>query len=202
MNKSLTSILVILSLAGGTATAAGDPAAGKAKSTPCAACHGADGNSTNPAWPTIAGQHAQYIVKELSDFKAGKNRSNALMAPIVAALSRQDMEDLAAYFASQEPRGGYAAEDAVELGEKIYRGGNFVSGFAACMGCHGPAGSGNPLGRMPRVAGQHAEYTAAQLKAFRSSERSNDPYGIMRNVAKRMTDQEIQTVAEYIAGLH
>ena len=185
-----------------TANATGDPAAGQAKSTSCVACHGQNGNSTNPAWPKIAGQHAQYIAKELGDLKAGKARSNPLMSPIVAGLNEQDMKDLAAYFASQQPQAGYASEEYVDPGEKIYRGGNFDSGFAACMSCHGPAGSGNPLGRIPRLAGQHAEYTATQLEAFRSGERSNDPYGIMRDVAKRMTDEEIRAVAEYISGLY
>lgn len=210
INKIITSASLALCLAAAgaraaediDATAAGDPAAGKAKSTSCVACHGQDGNSTNPAWPKIAGQHSQYIVKELRDLKAAKSRSNPLMAPIVAGLDEQDMKDLAAYYSDQQPQGGYANEEYVDRGEEIYRGGSFESGFAACMSCHGPAGSGNPLGRIPRVAGQHAEYTVTQLKAFRSGERSNDPYGIMRDVAKRMTDEEIRAVAEYISGLY
>jgi len=185
-----------------TANAAGDPAAGQAKAAACVACHGQGGNSTNPAWPKIAGQHAQYIAKELRDLKAGKARNNALMAPIVAGLDEQDMKDLAAYFATQPMQGGYAIEEYVDLGEKLYRSGNFQSGFAACMSCHGPTGSGNPLGRIPRLSGQHAEYTATQLKAFRSRDRSNDPYGTMRDVAKRMTDEEIRAVSEYVSGLH
>lgn len=210
LNKSIISASVAICLTAvsslaaeeAPATVAGDPAAGQAKAASCVACHGQDGNSTNPAWPNIAGQHAQYIEKELSDLKAQKGRSNALMAPIVAGLSEQDMADLAAYFAAQPPQIGYANEEYVDSGEKIYRGGNFESGFAACMSCHGPAGTGNPLGRIPRLAGQHADYTATQLKAFRSEERSNDPYGIMRDVTKRMTNEEIRAVSEYIAGLH
>ncbi len=210
VNKSITSASLVLCLAAAGATAAenvaattaGDPAAGKAKSTACVACHGQDGNSTNPAWPKIAGQHSQYILKELNDLKAAKSRTNPLMAGIVAGLNEQDMKDLAAYYSGLQPQGGYAQEEYVDQGEKIYRGGSFESGFAACMSCHSPAGSGNPLGRIPRIAGQHAEYTATQLKAFRSGDRSNDPYGIMRDVAKRMTDDEIRSVAEYISGLY
>jgi cytochrome c553 len=209
-NKIITSasLAICLAAAGAPAAedtaapAAGDPAAGQAKAASCVACHGQNGNSTNPVWPKIAGQHASYIVKELSDLKAGKARRNALMAPIVADLDKQDMKDLAAYFSSQQRQGGYANEEYVDEGEKIFRGGNFESGFAACMSCHGPAGSGNPLGRIPSLAGQHAEYTATQLKAFRSGERSNDPYGIMRDVARRMTDEEIRAVAEYASGLY
>ncbi|MGF1612365.1 MAG: c-type cytochrome [Gammaproteobacteria bacterium] len=210
LNNLLTSASLALCLAatatvataGTTALVDGDPAAGEAKAMACAACHGPSGNSSNPAWPKIAGQHARYLEKELIDFKAGTNRSHALMTPVVAPLSEQDMKDLAAYFAVQKLQGGYADEKHVQLGEKLYRGGSFAAGFAACMSCHGPSGHGNPLGGIPIVSGQHAEYTALQLKAFRSGERSNDPYGIMRDVAKRMTDKEIRAVSEYIAGLH
>lgn len=211
INKMVTSAsLAVCLLASGAAAgeessaaaAAGDPAAGQAKSTACVACHGQNGNSTNPAWPKIAGQHAPYIAKELRDLKAGQGRTSPLMVPIVAGLNEQDMKDLAAYFAGQQMQGGYANEKYADLGEKIYRSGNFESGFAACMSCHGPAGSGNPLGRIPRLSGQHADYTATQLKSFRSGERSNDPYGIMRDVAKRMTDEEIRAVSEYISGLY
>jgi cytochrome c553 len=201
MNKLVLTTLIVLTLNSVVAIAAGDPAKGKAKSESCASCHGVDGNSTNPAWPKIAGQHPKYLLKELRDFKAGKRR-NELMTPMVAGLNQQDMEDLVAYFASNPPRPGYAEEDQVHLGEKLYRGGNFESGFAACMSCHGPAGSGNPLGAVPVVSGQHSDYIASQLRAFRSGERANDPYGIMRDVARRMTDEEIEAVANYIEGLH
>ena len=133
-----------LSLAGGVsqAIAAGDAAAGKAKSATCAGCHGADGNSANPEWPKLAGQHAKYLDKQLQDFKAGKERNNAMMAPMVATLSEQDMGDLAAYYSAQSIQMGAADEALVELGEKIYRGGNPSSGVAACIGCHGPIGDG------------------------------------------------------------
>jgi cytochrome c553 len=182
-------------------SAEGDAAAGKAKSATCAGCHGVDGNSTNPEWPKLAGQHPKYLIKELNEFKAGKTRRNASMAAMVANLSEQDMEDLAAYFAAQPATGGYTEQRYVELGEQIYRGGKAVAGMAACMSCHGPSAEGNPLMRVPTMAGQHANYTANQLRAFRSGERYNDPYGIMRTVAKRMTDEEIEAVSHYVAAL-
>ena len=202
MKRTLYITLLATCIASGFAHAAGDPEAGKAKSAPCAACHGADGKSPNPEWPNLAGQNIPYLVKELRDFQAGKGRKNALMAPMVTALSPQDMEDIAAYFYSQPPSVGYADKKLLSLGEKIYRGGKPVEGMAACMSCHGPAGTGNPEGKIPAVAGQHAKYTANQLFAFRSGQRANDPYEIMRSVAKRMTDEEIQAVASYIEGLH
>ena len=182
--------------------AEGDAAAGKTKSVTCAGCHGVDGNSTNPEWPKLAGQHPEYTLKELMEFQGGTTRRNASMAAMVSTLSEQDMKDLAAYFAAQSPTGGYTEEKYVELGEQIYRGGKAVAGMAACMSCHGPAAEGNPLMRVPTMAGQHALYTANQLRAFRSGERYNDPYGIMRSVAKRMTDEEIEAVSHYIAGLN
>lgn len=182
------------------ALAAGDASAGKAKANTCAGCHGADGNSTNPAWPKLAGQHPGYLVKQLKDFKAG-DRENATMAPMAAALSEQDMQDLAAYYAAQQIQYGEADPELVELGEQIYRGGNKASGVSACMACHGPAGKGNPAANFPALAGQHAAYTEIQLKAFRSGARANDYGSMMRNVAARMTDAEIKAVASYIQGL-
>lgn len=181
--------------------AAGDAAAGKAKAVMCASCHGADGNSVNPDWPKLAGQHAGYIAKQLADFKKGKERNNALMAGMVASLSEDDMANLAAYFASQTRTMGEADPALVDLGEKIYRGGNKTSGVAACMACHGPNGAGNPQAHFPALSGQHAKYVATQLKAFRSGARSNDAGAMMRNIAAKMTDQEIEAVASYVQGL-
>lgn len=183
-----------------TPAVAADAAAGKAKSAPCAGCHAADGNSANPEWPKLAGQHAQYLVKQLKEFKSGA-RKNALMAAQVTALGESDMADLAAYYASQTLQGGKADPDLVKEGEKLYRGGNPSTGVAACMACHGPDGMGNPQANFPRLAGQHATYTANQLKAFRAGERSNDAGKMMQNIAARMTDAEIQAVASYIQGL-
>ncbi|MDX5444500.1 MAG: cytochrome c4 [Zoogloeaceae bacterium] len=187
-------------LAAAPAGAAGDATAGKAKAMACASCHGADGNSANPEWPSLAGQHAKYLAKQLADFKAG-NRNNAMMSPMAAPLSEQDMADIAAYFESQAQKGGQADPALVEAGEKLYRGGNATTGVAACMACHGPNGMGNPQANFPRLSGQHAAYTVLQLKAFRAGERANDAGKMMQNIAARMTDAEMQAVASYIEGL-
>ncbi|MFP5507123.1 MAG: c-type cytochrome [Gammaproteobacteria bacterium] len=187
-------------LAAAPAGAAGDATAGKAKAMACASCHGADGNSANPEWPSLAGQHAKYLAKQLADFKTG-NRNNAMMSPMAAPLSEQDMADIAAFFESQALKGGQADPALVEAGEKLYRGGNATTGVAACMACHGPNGMGNPQANFPRLSGQHAAYTVLQLKAFRAGERANDAGKMMQNIAARMTDAEIQAVASYIEGL-
>lgn len=167
----------------------------------CAACHSADGNSTAAANPKLAGQHPEYLVKQLAEYKEGKTRKNAVMAGFAAALSPEDMRNVAAYYASQAPKEGAARNAAtVRLGERIFRGGVAEKGIAACAGCHGPTGSGIPA-QYPRIAGQWAEYTKAQLVAFRAGERANDPGGMMRGVAAKMSDREIDAVADYIAGL-
>jgi cytochrome c553 len=179
---------------------AGDPSRGQELSGACAACHGADGNSVNPEWPKLAGQGEAYLYKQLSDYKEGR-REDPLMAGQVANLSEQDMRDLAAYFASQTASAGTADEAMVELGGALFRGGNAATGVAACIACHGPAGDGNPAAMFPRVAGQHAQYIANQLRLFRDSSRANDAGRMMRNIARRMTDEEIQAVSEFMAGL-
>jgi len=195
---------------GGHALAQGvaNPDAGKGKaiaSQVCVACHMADGNSAQPENPKLAGQHAEYLHKQLADFKphgsAKPERENAIMAGMVANLSDADMRDVAAFYAAQtlDPA---AAQDKnlAALGQKIYRGGNLKSGVAACASCHGPTGAGMPK-QYPRISGQFAQYVEAQLKAFRAGARANDPNGMMRGVAARMTDQEIKAVADYTAGL-
>jgi len=200
--KNVFTIAVTLALFGFTITvlAAGDVAAGKQKSTSCAACHNADGNSNSGEWPKLAGQHPIYLVKQLNNFKSGE-RVNAIMNGMAAPLSEQDMDDLAAYYAAQTITPGEANPDLVELGEALYRGGNLNSGVSACIGCHGPTGDGNPAAGFPSLASQHAQYIETQLKAFRSMQRANDPGQMMRNIAGKMTDQEIQAVASYIQGL-
>lgn len=194
-------ITVTLSFFYQNVLADGDIAAGKEKAQVCAACHGIDGNSSNPIWPKLAGQHEEYIVKQLMDFKAG-NRENPQMAPMVANLSEQDIYDLAAYFSSQKPQWGKTDPAELELGQKIYRAGNMEAGVPACMACHGPTGRGNPAAKFPSLSGQHAEYTGAQLNAFRSKNRSNDINAVMRTIVGRMTHEEIKAVAQYIQGLH
>ena len=183
-----------------------DAAKGQAlASQVCAACHAADGNSVVPANPKLAGQFYDYLHKQLVNFKpqGGKKaeRDNAVMAGMIANLSPADMKDVAAYFASQKLKPATAKDkELAALGQKIYRGGNAASGVAACAGCHGPGGAGMPA-QYPRISGQFAEYVEAQLKAFRAGMRTNDPNGMMRAVAARMSDREMQAVAEYAAGL-
>lgn len=181
--------------------AAGDKAAGKQKSATCAGCHGVDGNSANPDWPKLAGQSAEYLIKQMQDFKSGDERKDATMQPQVANLSDQDMADIAAWFSSHKVKPGMADEKVVSMGEALYRGGNPAAGLAACMGCHAPNGAGNPAAKFPRLSGQHAKYTAKQLRDFRSGERLNDAGKMMRNIALRLTDPEIEAVSQYIAGL-
>lgn len=171
----------------------------------CAACHAADGNSQIAANPKLAGQFPEYLHKQLVNFKpqGGKKaeRDNAVMAGMVANLSAADLRDVSAYYASQKLKPAAAKDkDLAALGQKIYRGGNAATGVAACAGCHGPSGAGMPS-QYPRIAGQFPEYVEAQLKAFRGGARANDPNGMMRGVAARMTDREIQAVSEYVAGL-
>ncbi|MGE0556951.1 MAG: cytochrome c [Burkholderiales bacterium] len=182
--------------------------AGKAQqivTTVCAACHGADGNSAIPVNPSLAGQHPEYTYKQLVNFKAqgGKpaERVNPVMGGMVANLSEDDMKNLAAYFAGQKARPRAARDEKlIKQGEAIYRGGIAAKGVPACAACHAPNGAGMPA-QFPRIAGQHADYTAMQLKAFRGGQRANDPAQMMRGAAAKMNDQEIAAVAEYIAGL-
>ena len=164
----------------------------------CIACHAADGNSVIGANPKLAGQHPEYLVKQLTEFKSGK-RANAVMSGMSAALSDEDMRNIGFWLASQKPTPGAAKDkDLVALGERIYRGGIADRQIAACAGCHSPNGAGIPA-QYPRLAGQHAEYTSTQLKSFRSGERKNSAQ--MTGVAAYLTDKEITAVSDYIAGL-
>lgn len=164
----------------------------------CVACHAADGNSTTPANPKIAGQHPEYLVKQLQEFKSGK-RDNAVMKGFASALSDEDMRNVAFWLADQKSTPGFATEkDLVRMGERIYRGGIQDRQIAACAGCHGPTGSGIPA-QYPRLSGQHAEYTRTQLGAFRAGTRNNNAQ--MTGVAAKMNDKEIKAVSDYIAGL-
>ncbi len=201
--KTYPLVAVLMMMAGTQmAAAAGDAQAGKAKAQACAACHGADGNSTNPDWPNLAGQHAVYISKQLADFKAGEQRADPVMAGQVAPLTPEDMANLGAYFATLTPAGGFVSEERVTLGERIYRGGNQDSGVPACIACHGPNGAGDPMAGVPALSGQRANYTAKQLTAFRNGARSNDRNGTMRGASRWLSDEEVQAVSEYVAGLH
>lgn len=208
--KSIASFLMIAAASfvmAGTAVASA-PAAKSAKpdlakgeagfAAVCAACHAADGNSTTPVNPKLAQQHPEYLVKQLQEFKSGK-RANAVMSGMVAALSDDDMRNIAFWLASKQAKPGFAKDkDSVSLGERIYRGGIPDRQVAACAGCHSPNGAGIPA-QYPRLSGQHADYTGAQLVAFRDGVRKNSVQ--MAQVAAKMNDREIKAVADYIAGL-
>jgi cytochrome c553 len=201
--RVLPTLLVLGAMSAGPVTVSADAEAGKAKAAQvCAACHGPDGNSPNPEWPTLAGQHAKYLVKQLADFKKGEGRSNPIMAGMVAGLSAEDMADLGEHFSAQPAKSAAADPAQVQLGQQIYRGGNAETGVPACMACHGPSGQGDPRAGFPRLAGQHTVYTETQLRQFRKGDRRNDGGGMMRDSARWLSDAEIAAVASYIAGLH
>ena len=176
-----------------------DLAKGQDKATQvCAACHTSDGTRGSPANPIIAGQHADYLVKQLHEFKS-KKRPSAMMGGMVETLSDDDMRNLAAFYASKQAKPGFAKNKVlVPLGEKIYRGGIAAKQVPACAGCHSPTGAGIPA-QYPRLAGQHADYAEAQLVAFRSGQRGNSAQ--MLAIASRMSDKEIKAVTDYMAGL-
>ena len=168
--------------------------------TVCAACHGADGNSTITVNPKLAGQHPAYITKQLTQFKNGE-RKNAVMSGMAATLSADDMKALGEYFGSYKSAPAKAKTNGKgSAGEKIYKSGILGIGVPACASCHGPAGAGIPA-QFPRLAGQHADYTVAQLKTFRSGERANDPAKMMRSIAAKLSDNDMAAVADYIQGL-
>jgi cytochrome c553 len=203
MKLQSIALITLLCAAGAYAAAPegqGSAEEGQAKSTTCVACHGVNGNSVNPEWPNIAGQHAPYTLKQLQAFKVGE-RQNPLMSPIAMTLSEDDMADLAAFFATQTLTGLEANPEQVELGQRLYRGGDLDTNVAACTGCPGPRGLGNPTAFYPSIQGQHATYIAAQLRAFRAGTRQTDPNGMMRDVARNMSDEQIDAVAAYVQGL-
>ncbi len=164
----------------------------------CAACHGADGNSGSPENPKLAGQHPEYLLKQLQEFKSGK-RKNAVMQGFAAQLSDEDMRNISAWASQQKPKAGFAKDKTlVAQGERIYKGGIQDRQIAACAGCHSPSGAGLPS-QYPRLSGQHADYIASSLKAYRDGSRTNN--AIMTQVAAKMNDREIKAVSDYIAGL-
>ena len=185
----------------GEAKPKADLAKGQAAAVNCAACHGGDGNSAIAINPSLAGQHPEYITKQLANFKSGE-RKNEIMKGMVAMLpSDDDVKNVAAFFAAQKPRPGVARDQAlVDAGQKIYRGGDIGAGVPACAGCHSPTGAGIPA-QYPRLAGQMKEYTLAQLKAFKAGERANDNAAMMRTIAGRLSDKQMEALAEYVSGL-
>ena len=207
-NAALAILLAtsLVSHASEEAKAKADPAKGKAiAETICVACHGADGNSAASANPHLAGQIEEYIYKQLKNFKAADGkpaaRNNPIMAGMAAPLSDEDMKNVAAWFSSQKLKPASAKDETqIALGQKLWRAGDAKKGIPACAGCHGPAGAGLPA-QFPRLAGQYAEYTETQLKAFRLGDRANDPEKMMRMIAAKLSDAEIKAVSEYAAGL-
>lgn len=175
---------------------------GQARSVTCAACHGQDGNSVNPAWPSLAGQNAPYILKQLEAYKSG-SRSDPLMTAQAMPLSEQEMRDLAVYYASQAPAPkAVAAPESVNKGEALYQGGDAGNRVAACLACHGPTGRGNPAAAYPMLKGQHATYTATQLRNYANGQRKSDgPTRVMRDIAARLEEDDILAVASYVQGL-
>ncbi|MDP1659586.1 MAG: c-type cytochrome [Methylotenera sp.] len=203
VSVNLTGLMFSVLFSVSAQAAADQPAAPADKTlqtvnTVCAACHGADGNSAITLNPKLAGQHPEYLVKQLAEFKSGK-RANAVMSGMAAMLSDAEMKDVANYFANQKIKLGVAKTNgAGSLGEKIYRGGIAATKVPACAACHGPAGAGLPK-QFPRLAGQHADYTLAQMRTFRTGERANAP--MMMAISTKMTDAEMAAVSDYIQGL-
>lgn len=198
----LTPSLFVVAVVNGEPLVEGSAEAGQARSVTCAACHGPDGNSANPAWPSIAGQNALYILKQLEAYKSG-SRADPLMTSQAMPLSEQEMRDLAVYYAGQAaaPK-AVAAPETINKGEALYRGGNAENRVAACLACHGPTGRGNPAAAYPMLKGQHATYTATQLRNYANGQRKSDgPTRVMRDIAARLDEDDIVAVSSYIQGL-
>lgn len=201
MNKVLVSLLLTLGITG-LAHAAGDAAAGQGKVAVCGACHGADGNSVAPNFPKLAGQGERYLLKQLNDIKSG-GRQVVEMTGLLDNLSEQDLADIAAYYSSQQMSVGAADPKLVERGEALFRGGKLEEGMPACTGCHSPNGAGLDAAGFPQLGGQHASYVAKQLTAFREGERTNDgDNAIMRTIAAKLSNKDIEAVSSYVQGLH
>jgi cytochrome c553 len=184
------------------ATKPGSIEAGASKAAVCAACHGANGNSVNAEWPSLAGLGADYIAEQLQNFKEGK-RSNPVMMPIVANLSAEnhDFADLGAYFNSLSNTGLEADPSYWEAGQKLYRGGDHARGIPACMACHGPTGAGNEPAKFPALRGQHSVYVIKQLNDYASGTRSTGPNNIMQTIAKRLSPDDMRNLASYLQGI-
>ncbi len=200
--------LILSLLASCSVWAQGSIEAGKAKSQTCVACHGADGNSQITTYPKLAGQHAKYIEKQLKDLKLGmtsggkQGRYDPVMSAMAMPLSDEDMTDLAAYFSSLPISPNSTPEDVVDKGKVLYNAGDASRGLTACTACHGPRGNGTELSGFPKISGQHADYVKAQLQKFRDADRGNDMNEMMRDVAKKLTDADIEILSKYVGGLH
>lgn len=185
-----------------TTAIAGDAAAGKTKSAACGGCHGVDGNSLIAMYPKLAGQNETYMVKQVKDFKANNTRKNAIMLGMVASLSDADAADIGAYFQAQHVTAAAPFDkEKAAAGRKVYNGGDLQEGVPACKSCHGPTGAGLAGIGYPMIGGQYVDYTLAQMKAFRDGSRTNDDKSIMRDIAKHLSEKEIDDLANYIASL-
>jgi cytochrome c553 len=201
MKKVIAGLVIAVGISG-LVQAAGNPAAGQEKSAICAGCHGADGNSTVPNFPKLAGQSERYTIKQLQDIKTGV-RIVPEMTGMLDNLNDQDFADLAAFYKTQQHTVSAAVAENLELGEQLYRAGNLAKGISSCAGCHSPSGQGNSPAGFPALGGQHAAYLVIQLKKFRANERVNDgDTRIMRDIAMKLSDDEIAAVSNYISGLH
>jgi cytochrome c553 len=180
--------------------AAGNAQNGAAKAAVCQACHGGNGNSANPEWPSLAGLGADYIAEQLQNFKEGK-RVNPIMQPIATPLSTQDMQDLGAYFDTLVNTGLEADPSYWQDGEKLYRGGDKARGIPACMACHGPVGAGSEPAKFPALRGQQSVYVAKQLNGYATGTRPPGPVGIMPAIAKRLSADDIRNLSSYVQGL-
>ena len=200
--------LILSLLASCSVWAQGSIEAGKAKSQTCVACHGADGNSLITQYPKLAGQHEKYLEKQLKELKLGmtrggkQGRNEPVMGAMAMSLSEEDMADLAAYYASLPISNNSTPENVVDEGKVLYTAGNAERGVTACIACHGPRGNGTELSGFPKISGQHADYIKAQLEKFRDGSRNNDMNAMMRDVAKKLTDADIDTLSKYVGGLH
>jgi|SRR5882757_646713 cytochrome c553 len=187
-------------LAGNAGEAAGNPETGAAKAVVCQACHGANGNSVSPEWPSLAGLGADYIADQLKNFKETK-RNNPIMMPNAANLSPDDMADLGAYFDAQVNTGLESDPSYWQAGEKLYRAGDKARDIPACMACHGPTGRGNEPAKFPALRGQHSVYVVKQLNDYASGARTTGPNGIMPTIAKRLSPDDMRNLASYLQGL-
>ncbi|BDR14883.1 cytochrome c4 [Vibrio sp. STUT-A11] len=200
--------LILSVLASCSVWAQGSIEAGKAKSQTCVACHGADGNSAIAMYPKLAGQHAKYLEKQLQDLKLGmtsggkQGRYDPVMSGMAMPLSDEDIADLSAYYASLPTSENSTPEDVVEKGKVLYTAGDAERGLTACIACHGARGNGTELSGFPKISGQHADYIKAQLTKFRDASRGNDMNAMMRDIAKKMTDEDIEVLSQYVGGLH
>ncbi|MCM2678286.1 c-type cytochrome [Echinimonas agarilytica] len=204
MNRII--LACIMGLLASTSASALEPAEVEQAAMGCAACHGQNGQAIMDAYPNLAGQHSKYIAKQLREFKSaimgGEGRANAVMGGMAMPLTEEMMDALAEHYSNMPAQAGSTPESVIEVAQPLYLGGDIERKIAACVACHGPRGNGTELSGFPKISGQNAEYIKLQLTAFRSGERANDLNGMMRDVAQKLTDDEIDALSKYLGGLH